>query len=138
LGIDNPARRGRYTWERSFHFDAPHGRVNYYHFNAEIGPLRGFDHAPIPEWSYRLGSTRTLKLIGHGMLLAGLALDVYDIATAAPCDRLRAIGGAIGGWGGGAIGAAIGSAIAPGVVIGGVIGSAIGQYVGSRNWRNKS
>lgn len=126
-------------WDRSFHFDGPHGRVTSPHFNAEFGPLKTLNHKPIPQWLYRVGSTSALKWIGRGTVVVGLGLDAYDIATAAPGrERHRAIGGAIGGWGGAAGGAAIGSLIVPGVgtVIGGLIGGFLGgwggQEIGSR------
>ena len=126
-------------WDRSFHFDGPHGNVSYPHFNAEFGPFRRFNHARIPSSLYRLGSTTALKTIGRGTVIVGVGLDIYDIATASPgSDRNRAIGGALGGWGGAALGAAIGSAIAPGIgtviggVIGGFFGSLGGQYAGKK------
>jgi RHS repeat-associated protein len=120
-------------WQRSFHFDAPHGGVSYPHFNAEFGPLRRFNHSRIPSWLYRLGSTSVLRTVARGTVVAGVALDTYTIVSAPPEQRGQAIGGAAGGWGGAAAGAAIGSIICPGVgtVIGGLIGGFGGGVVGS-------
>ncbi|MCP9456506.1 MAG: RHS repeat-associated core domain-containing protein [Nitrospira sp.] len=133
LGYKPPHGR----WQRSFHFDAPHGGVSHPHFNAEFGPLRRFNHARIPNWLYRFGNTNTLRTVARGTVVVGVAWDIYTIVTAPPGQRGQAIGGAVGGWGGAAAGAAIGSMICPGVgtVIGGLIGGfgggAIGSWIGS-------
>ncbi|MEM4302174.1 MAG: hypothetical protein QW570_08745, partial [Candidatus Caldarchaeum sp.] len=129
LGYKPP--RGR--WQRSFHFDAPHRRVPYPHFNADFGLLRPFDHKRIPNWLYRLGSTNVLRTIGRTTVVAGVAWDTYSIVTAAPGQRGQAIGGTVGGWSGAMAGAAIGSMIVPGVgtVIGGFIGGFGGGIIGS-------
>lgn len=122
--------RGR--WQRSFHFDGPHGKIAFPHFNAEIGPLKALNHQRIPGWMHRLGRTSVLRGIGKATVVLGLALDTYTLVTAAPDERGGAIGGVAGGWGGAFAGAAIGTAICPGVgtVIGGVIGGIAGGLAG--------
>jgi RHS repeat-associated protein len=136
LGRPNP--EARYGWERSFHLDCPDRFNPAPHLNAEFGPLKSLNHADVPRWVYPLGSTRALRVAGRAAVVAGVALDAYDIMTAGRYERGRAIGGAVGGWGGGLAGAEIGSLISPGVgtviggVIGGVIGSAGGQAIGGR------
>jgi RHS repeat-associated protein len=137
--LGRPDGASRYGWDRSFHIDrARNGRV---HLNADFGPLKSIagppPHLGLPRPLYHLGSTSALKALGRSTVVAGVALDAYDIATAGPCDRGRAIGGAIGGWGGAFAGAAVGSAITPGVgtviggLVGGFAGSAGGQVIGA-------
>ena len=134
LGRPNP--NSRPSWDRSFHFDAPHGPVKDYHINAEFGPLKYLDHTPIPKSLYRLGKTDALAAIGRLGLVAGLALDAYTLATAGPCDFNSALGGVAGGWAGSLTCAYIGSAVLPGLgtviggVVGGIVGSMGGQYAG--------
>ncbi len=102
------------------------------------GPLKYLHHKPLPDWAYHLGQNRVLRGVARGAGVVGVALDAYDIATASPEDRGRAIGGAVGGAIGSAIGASIGSALLPGVgtviggAVGGVAGSVLGQWIGSR------
>ncbi len=128
LGFKPP--KGR--WQRSFHFDGPHGKITYPHFNAEIGPLRAFNHQRVPSWMQKIGGSSVLRGVGKATLVLGLAVDAYTIVTAAPDQRGGAIGGVAGGWGGALGGAAIGSFICPGVgtVIGGVIGGIAGGLAG--------
>jgi RHS repeat-associated protein len=134
LGYPDPSMR--YGWARTAHLDAPDA-FNGYHFNADAGPLTRFNHAPIPEWAYDLGSTKNLGRIAKGAAVVGVAIDVYNIATAGRKQRIGAIGGAAGGYIGAEIGAAIGTALLPGVgtiiggLIGGVIGGAVGQAAGN-------
>lgn len=128
LGFKPP--KGR--WQRSFHFDGPHGKIAYPHFNAEIGPLKALNHQRIPSWMHKMGGTSVLRGIGRATLVLGLAVDAYTILTASPDQRGGAIGGVAGGWGGALGGTAIGSFICPGVgtVIGGLIGGIAGGLAG--------
>ena len=134
LGRANPT--AAFGWERSFHIDAPHGRVSSYHLNADVGPLSSaWNHTPVPEWLYRATSTTTLRNVGRASVALGLALDAADILTA--CDTGRAVGGAAGGWAGAIVGAEIGSMVIPGLgtvvggLVGGFVGSITGQYFGA-------
>ncbi len=126
----------RFNWERSFHFDGPHGPVRFPHINAEFGPLRALNHQESPSWLYSLGSTRNLRIISGSALVLGVSLDAYSIATAP--NRCQAIWGVAGGWVGGAAGAAGGSVFAPGAgtvlggAAGGVAGGLLGDQVGQR------
>ncbi len=117
---------------RTFHFDAPHGRVTTPHFNAEVGFLARYNHAAIPSWAYRLGSSSVLRATARTTVVLGVVVDAYSIVSASPDQRAEAIGGVAGGWGGAVGGAAIGTAILPGVgtVIGGLIGGIGGGYLG--------
>jgi WXG100 family type VII secretion target len=128
LGFKPPTGR----WQRSFHLDGPHGKVTFPHFNAEIGPLKAFNHQRIPNWMHGLGKTSVLRGIGKATLVLGLALDTYTIVTAPEDQRGGAIGGVAGGWAGALGGAAIGSMICPGLgtVIGGVVGGVAGGLAG--------
>lgn len=128
LGYKPPTGR----WQRSFHLDGPHGKVTFPHFNAEIGPLKAFNHQRIPNWMQGIGKTSVLRGIGKATLVLGLALDTYTIVTAPEDQRGGAIGGVAGGWAGALGGAAIGSMICPGVgtVIGGVVGGIAGGLAG--------
>ncbi len=134
LGYPDP--NARYGWARTFHIDRD--RSGQVHFNADAGFLKRFNHKPLPDWAYHLGQNRVLRGVARGAGVVGVALDAYDIATASPEDRGRAIGGAVGGAIGSAIGASIGSALLPGVgtviggAVGGVAGSVLGQWIGSR------
>jgi RHS repeat-associated protein len=134
LGFNDP--NAYRNWNRTFHFDWD--QRNGYHFNADSGPLSGFNHAPIPDWMYKLGNTDVMSNIGRGAAAAGIAVDAYHIITAGRKQRPGAIGGALGGWGGAEVGAAIGTAIAPGIgtiiggIIGGVAGGALGQAAGDQ------
>ncbi len=140
LGYPDP--NARYGWARTFHIDRhPIKGVSpnpVTHLNAERGPLKYLHHKPLPDWAYHLGQNRVLRGVARGAGVVGVALDAYDIATASPEDRGRAIGGAVGGAIGSAIGATIGSALLPGVgtviggAVGGVAGSVLGQWIGSR------
>jgi RHS repeat-associated protein len=143
-GANRPSRTGqaklgrpsgnRFGWDRSFHFDGPHGRVTTPHFNAEFGPLRDLNHAPIPGWLYQLGSTRALTWIGRGTLVGGFGLDAYNVLTAGPAERGAALGGMIGGFGMAELGVLLGGMAVPGIgaVIGGMLGGMLGGWLG--NW----
>lgn len=126
-------RKGR--WQRSFHFDID-PQTPYPHFNAEFGPFKRYNHNPIPNWLYKMGSNRALRSLGRGAVGLGIILDILDIATADPCSRGRAIGGAIGGAVGSAVGAIVGGTLVPGVgawiggTMGGLAGSLAGQAIG--------
>jgi phage tail tape-measure protein len=130
LGYFDPTQR--YNWARTFHFDAPHPGAPSYHFNAEAGPFKRFNHGAIPEWLYPLGSTRNLGRIAAGAAVVGIGLDVYNIATAGRKEQPGAILGAAGGIGGAFVGEAVGTIILPGVgtAIGGLIGGSIGGGLG--------
>ncbi|MEJ5251741.1 MAG: RHS repeat-associated core domain-containing protein [Chthonomonadetes bacterium] len=135
FGRPNPTRR--FGWERTFHIDyhLEHG----VHLNADVGFLTRYDHHRLPNWAQRLGEVRVLSKLARGSMVAGLALSIYDVATAPRAQRCRAVGGAIGGAVGSVGGAALGSILlGPGIgttlggAIGGMAGSALGQWVGSR------
>ncbi len=115
---------------RTFHLD--YSKQHGYHFNADIGPLKGLNHNATPKWLDPLGKASVLKGIGRGAMGVGVALDIHDIVTAGRKERPAAIGGAVGGWLGGALGAALGSAIlpGPGSVVGGIVGGIAGGMVG--------
>jgi RHS repeat-associated protein len=125
-----------YDWNRNFHID---NNPRYGpHFNADSGPLSGFNHASIPGWMDRLGNTDVMRNVGRAAGAAGAAVDAYRIITAGRKQRPGAIGGAAGGWAGAEAGAAIGTAIAPGIgtiiggLIGGLAGGAAGQWAGDQ------
>ena len=88
-----------YIQARTFHFDAPHGRVTFTHFNADVGFLSRFNHAEIPAWSYRLGSASFLRAAARTTVVLGVVVDAYSIYSATPDQRAEAIGGVAGGWG---------------------------------------
>jgi RHS repeat-associated protein len=129
FGRGNPG--GRYGWNRTFHLDGPHGRVRTPHFNAEVGPLSRFNHAPISQSVYRLGSEHVLRTAGRAALAAGIAMDSYAIATAPDGQRAQAVCSAAAGWGGAAVGGAAGSYLwpGPGTIVGALIGGLTGSEV---------
>jgi len=123
------------------------GVDDFFHLNATIGPLENLNHLELP------GILKHADNIAKGLVVVGIALDIYDLGSSAYKDyqesggklnfgdnTKQAVGRVGGGWGGAAAGAAIGSLICPGIgtaiggVIGGIGGSLGGEWAAKKWW----
>ncbi len=117
-----------------------HSGSSYYHFNADVGILKGLNGTELPSWVVDYGSSAA-----KGLIVTGIVLDTVDIASSVQQDielgygafgpnTKQSVARVGGGWGGAFGGAALGGAIAgpPGALIGGIIGGIGGSWIGSK------
>jgi RHS repeat-associated protein len=133
---------------RYFHIDGPHGKVNYWHPNADIGLGKWLlDHKiKLPSSVGRLAEYA--KPVGKALVVVGAALDAYDIYSCIQADRAagygsfgpetrEAVGRVVGGWGGALALAAVGTAVCPVFgtialgIAGAIGGSKLGEWIAS-------
>ena len=86
------------------------------------------------------GASTTMKWAGRGLVVLGIAADVWDVATAPDGQKVRTAvndtaglaGGLAGATYGAEFGAEVGSLGGPvGTVVGGVVGGIVGGTIGS-------
>jgi len=127
---------------RYFHLDTD--SLGQWHFNADIGLLKGFNHTPLPSM------VRFARPAAKVLVVAGVVLDAIEIGSAIKADRNAGYIGfgpntretterVAGGWAGALTGAAAGAAIGaafggigavPGAFIGGIVGGIGGRLAG--------